>query len=1593
MPDDTEIVGGVGVTVDPVAADFWNKFQAQTGSKASAVGDQLGKAIGAAMQRAIARGVTDGLSDGLKAARAQGVKGGADFGTSFGKAARAGIDASLKGVSVNVDVKSALAKVAALEAAIKAMQEQASKPVKVPGPNVPGLPSAPGQAPTQVPVEPELGDFTRRLQAQVQAAARSLPEIEINANSSDADLKLAEIRAQLVSLAGLRIGVDIDEQVALARLAELHAQLAELNSSAGSLRVQADTATAAEKLAAIQAQVDLLTANPADVQVRADPGGTFGTDLRAKVTAAAQSLPDIDIHTNSTDAERQLADIRAQLLTLSEFRIGVDIDEEVALARVAELRAQLEQLAARSPSIRVQVDSAAAVGSLAAVEARVEEVRATSATVQVNADTAGADAKLAATKAEADAVGASRENINVNADTGAATAGLFGIASAATGAEAQVEGVVAVGVLLGTVLVPAAGAAAIGVAGIATAALSAGAGIGVLALGIVPVISAVRAMGTAEDSAGTAASTAASRQNSLASANDQVRNSEQSLADAQRAATQAQAALTTAREQARQAMQDLNLQVADGALAQRQANLDVAKAKQELDATLANPAATTLQRQQAQLTYDQARQQITDLGVRQQRLVEQQQTAAKAGVDGSTQVVAAKDQIRQADERVVQAEQQVAAAQRAVAQASQSLDTGVSSANKLNQAMAALTPTGRQFATFLFGLKGQLSVLSAAAQNGFLPGLQTGITALLPLMPQLTSFVSSVARALGQFFAAAGQALTAPFWTQFFQFVQATAGPTLTTMGQTFLNVAKGAAGLAQAFGPAVTVLGAGLLGLSQKFANFGSTVGNSTVFTSLINNAITLVQVLAPIFGGLLSLIVQTFSSPAVSAALNQLLGLVQVVFGAIGPIVTQLVAAFAPLITTIAASLVPIISQLGSLFQTTLGPVVVLLAGKLGPVIAQIAGALSTGLGAILPVIGQLLVALVPVVGTLVSALASTLAPVIGVVAQVIATLIPIVTPLIVLLGTVLAGVFRSLAPLLTVVATVVGQILGVALRAIMPLFTALLPPILQLVQALLPALIPLVLLVGQIFQVLGPILGVVVQILVAVLVPILKLLTPIIQVIAFVLGLLLTGALAVFKGIAAVVLWAWNNFIHPALENWRAFIATYVIPIIQRLWTGIIQPIFGLIGTFISNWWRGVKLVFSALVGFITKDIPAGFHSAVGAIQAAWNKVQDVVKAPIKFVIQTVLDNGLIAAFNTIVDKVGLGKSLKIPVIGLPKGFAAGGFTGPGGKYDPAGIVHAGEFVVPQETVRRFGVGHFNQYLHAAPRSRVPRYPGDGSQGITLPGYADGGLVGWLKGAWDTLSDPVGSIKKKVTDLFRDIPGAGYMVDLAKGTVNKLLGGLGSFIAKYFTSGYTGPVSPTVASAQQFIKAQNNKPYIWASAGPEGYDCSGFVSAVYNVLHGKAAYNHTFSTSNEAPYFPKSGHGVFTAGWANPGERGGGDVGHTAGNLAGLAFESGGALGNVHYGKGSTGVDTFAHVGHPVGFDAGGYLPPGLTVAYNATGRPEPILTGDQWDQMLSGQSGGGDTFHYEIRPQRAQFTARDLEALQARNEILARVGRQR
>lgn len=78
----------------------------------------------------------------------------------------------------------------------------------------------------------------------------------------------------------------------------------------------------------------------------------------------------------------------------------------------------------------------------------------------------------------------------------------------------------------------------------------------------------------------------------------------------------------------------------------------------------------------------------------------------------------------------------------------------------------------------------------------------------------------------------------------------------------------------------------------------------------------------------------------------------------------------------------------------------------------------------------------------------------------------------------------------------------------------------------------------------------------------------------------------------------------------------------------------------------------------------------------------------------------------------------------------------------------------------------------------------------------------------------------------------------------------------------------------------------------------------------------------------------------------------------------------------------------------FDNGGWLMPG-EVAVNRSGRPEPVFNDAQWKVLSSAAAGGGGGSGTTINvyPLKADFTVRDLEAVQARQDALARVRRAR
>lgn len=181
---------------------------------------------------------------------------------------------------------------------------------------------------------------------------------------------------------------------------------------------------------------------------------------------------------------------------------------------------------------------------------------------------------------------------------------------------------------------------------------------------------------------------------------------------------------------------------------------------------------------------------------------------------------------------------------------------------------------------------------------------------------------------------------------------------------------------------------------------------------------------------------------------------------------------------------------------------------------------------------------------------------------------------------------------------------------------------------------------------------------------------------------------------------------------------------------------------------------------------------------------------------------------------------------------------------------------------------------------------------------------------------------------------------------------------------------------AAIRAFIKSTDRLPYVWGGAGPNSYDCSGLVSAVYGKHSGRGGGRgqryFTTSSISTAVAGLKSGLG----GTLDIGVTSG--TGHMAGRYgrgaAGLRFEARGSSSGILIGSAARAPESFSRKFHMarggmvsqqdaravaelaklydiggdadklrVGsrtFDNGGWLMPGTTIATNTTGQPERV-----------------------------------------------------
>ena len=459
-----------------------------------------------------------------------------------------------------------------------------------------------------------------------------------------------------------------------------------------------------------------------------------------------------------------------------------------------------------------------------------------------------------------------------------------------------------------------------------------------------------------------------------------------------------------------------------------------------------------------------------------------------------------------------------------------------------------------------------------------------------------------------------------------------------------------------------------------------------------------------------------------------------------------------------------------------------------------------------------------------------------------------------------------------------------------------------------------------------------------------------------------------------------------------------------VFRWLHENVIRPVWDGIGSVIRRVWDGsIRPVFDAMSDWITNRVPAAFNQGVNAIKAFWDNLVNVVKKPVRWVLDVVVNQGFIRHFNNLAGTFGINK---LPEVSL-EGWATGGYTGAGRKYDVAGVVHRDEFVIRKESRRRFereNPGALD-YLNRTGELPHAALPGGGSPHVgqsyaaalnvqdNLPGYDFGGLV---TSAVNLATDVAGA----VIDAGRELIGtaAGRVIDVAISPARSVLDGIGGLFPGWAGDLMRGAGNHLLDGAREWIvntlKGKNQDGTDVGSATPVAASNGGVMRWRDTVIQAlgiaglpkEDAYINAWlsqiqSESNGDPNVTQHGYvdvntlsgdlamglvqviGATFAAFRDP-SLPNNRLDPLANLVAGMRYAKarygyGGMLGVIGHGHGYadggrvTGNPSWAKAfaAPPKLYDAGGLLTQGVQLIDHRRSTPDYVLTDSQWRAMYN------------------------------------------
>ncbi|MFE5332956.1 NlpC/P60 family protein [Embleya sp. NPDC056575] len=1298
------------------------------------------------------------------------------------------------------------------------------------------------------------GAFGRQMRTRLEAALRALPDIKVGANTSEADSDLQALRVRLESLRNKRIGIDIDTEAARAEAEDIEQQLRRIGAISPNVQVRVDTAAAIAELERMREQIRQATLRPWEVKLEVD--GSFGARLRAAVQAAQESLPNINIDSNTDPARARIQGLRAELDALRDVRIGIDMDAGTAQAKIDFIRAELAKLA-----------------------------RDTNIDIDIRVDARRARTELRAVQVQADIL--DRKRINIEVSTGSAMSNILGLVA-----------------ILGTLIVPPAiGVTAAALGALTAATVTAAVGFGALALVAVPSIikitSALQAQKAATDAASTATEKAGrsgaqeavqeaqralqmeGAQQSLTQAYRQaatqrtqalraVADAQQGLADAQAQAADrqqqaiarvseaerkaasadedariAQLDLTKARKDAADQLQDLNDQLAGSEISQRRAVLRLQDAKAALDKVLApGSKASQRDRDEAQLDYDEAVQRLKEQAKDTERLKAQTTEANRVGVDGSDLVTEAQKRLAAAQLGVVDASRDVKAAQ-------------VDAAKAQAEGARSIAKAQRQVAD------AQQHVADVAVQSADqIASAQRGIQSA-----QLSA-------------AAAAES--------------ATGGTNAAATA-----AAKYQRALAD-MNPATRATFDAVLRLKDAFKQWSDSLSPTVMplFTRFIEGLIRSLPALTPIVqaaagavGELMDRASRSFQSPwwvqfksdFVDAMPAAIVGM-GVSFGNLFRGIAGIIGAFLPHMDSISERMQRITGRFANwganlkgspAFEQFLDDAAKS-APQLGEAFSSIAHAFADISHALAPFRGPLLTVLTVFADTISWIAREAPALVQGLFLAAIAFRAVSIS-IAAINAASLANPFVLLAAaIIAAIALVViywdeieAGLKWVWEKAIRPVFDAVAAGAMWLWRnGIEPA-----------FEGISTAARLLAAIVLTVLITPLLLAWMALSAAATWLWREAIGP--AFSGIGAAAMWLWDNALGPVV-GWIADGFGWLGDRAESLYRDWIEPQFRAIGAVIRwvyDWmiqpavdlatdaFRGlaswatwlhdkmIKPIFDKIgsaVGSVLDGIVSAFDSTKSAVEKTWGGVKEIAAAPIRWVIDTVYTNGIKKVWDKVADVVSLPHLPEVTA-----GFASGGIM-PGytpGRDNQLIAVGGGEAILRPELTRALGA----DWVHggnAAARSGGVAGAQQWLTGMQFGGaFSWGGIVDSIKSGISSIPSPGDVVKglgelvrgglaaaaelgfKPIKALIDRIPGDGNWSKLAREVptrgIDSLIDKLRGDDLQYHTSilsGFGGVMGGIPGPVLDYARRFEGTPYLWGGTTPSGFDCSGLTQYAY-------------------------------------------------------------------------------------------------------------------------------------------------------------------